>query len=351
MVQRRDVLKVSVVIPVYNGRETIRSCVESLLRQAKDVDSIEVIAVDDASTDGTLSVLSQYGSVRVLTQPRNLGPAVARNRGAAEATGELVLFTDADCIPSDNWIVEMTAPFRTDARVVGVKGIYKTRQTEITARFVQLEYEDKYDRMRRNETIDFIDTYSAAYRRSTFLEMGGFDCRFPVACAEDVDLSFRMAERGYRMVFNANASVFHLHPASWMDYIRKKYKYAYWRIVAVRKFPRKAMKDSHTPVAQKLQLLLVPLSTVALSWSFFSPLMFWAGVLGWSAVFVSMAPFISKSIKRDRLPALLTPVYTIPRAFVQCVAVVMGMLEPFIDRNAVALEGGGQPKQSKAGQP
>lgn len=235
----------SVVIPVYNGQTTIRSCLDHLLEQQAKFPGLEIVVVDDASTDGTRNILIRYPSVRTLVQSSNQGPAAARNRGAAEASGEIVLFTDADCVPCDGWLAAMIAPFHEDRRVVGVKGVYRTRQREITARFVQLEYEDKYDKMRKADAIDFIDTYSAAYRRSVFLEMGGFDCHFPVACAEDVELSFRMAERGYRMVFNPKAAVFHLHPSTWAGYLRKKYKYAYWRAVAIRRFPGKALRDSH----------------------------------------------------------------------------------------------------------
>ena len=122
----------------------------------------------------------------------------ARNRGAAEAHGEILLFTDDDCIPASNWLQAMIEPFR-DPEVIGAKGVYCTHQDSVVARFVQLEYEDRYRLMASHDCVDFIDTYSAAFRRERFLVMKGYYTSFPVACAEDVELSYRMSLRGWKM--------------------------------------------------------------------------------------------------------------------------------------------------------
>src|SRR5205823_4981082 len=220
--------------------------------------------------DETMSVLAHYQDIRVVRQPRNMGPAAARNRGAQEATGEIILFTDADCVPGENWVADMVRSFEDDPGVTGVKGVYRTRQRDLTARFVQLEFEFKYERMKQQEKIVFIDTYSAGYRRLIFLESGGFDTGFPVASTEDIELSFRLAAKGHRMVFNPRAYVYHQHPASWIDYLKRKFKYAYWGAVVMRRYPNKALNDSYTPITQKFQLMLVPIGMVALGLSFFN---------------------------------------------------------------------------------
>src|SRR6202008_3724577 len=106
--------------------------------------------------------------------------------------------------------------------------------------------------------IDFIDTYSAGFRRDRFLEMNGYDTTFPVACAQDVELSYPISQRGWNMKFTPAAVVYHTHPCTLWAYIKKKYKFAFWRVLAVRKNPGKAVKDSHTPQLMKLQLLFAP---------------------------------------------------------------------------------------------
>lgn len=165
---------------------------DALLQQSAGRD-VEILVVDDGSTDNTADVVAHYSGVRIISQP-NAGPAAARNRGAAETRGTIILFTDDDCVPMPDWLDAMLKPFR-DQEVVGVKGVYRTHQKRLLARFVQIEYEDRYRLMASLPSIDFIDTYSAAFRRDRFLEMTGYDTSFPLACAEDVELSYRMSIR------------------------------------------------------------------------------------------------------------------------------------------------------------
>jgi cellulose synthase/poly-beta-1,6-N-acetylglucosamine synthase-like glycosyltransferase len=141
------------------------------------------------------------------------GPAAARNHGVALAQGDLVLFTDADCAPAPDWVARLAATFNAP-EVMGARGVYRTRQTSLVARFVQQEYQDKYDRTARRRAIDFIDTYSAGYRRAVFLENGGFETAFPVPSVEDQEFSFRLAEKGYRLVFAPDAVVYHQHDST-----------------------------------------------------------------------------------------------------------------------------------------
>src|ERR1700733_9891023 len=147
--------------------------------------------------------------------------------------------------------------------VVGAKGVYRTHQRSLAARFVQIEYEDKYRLMSGLSTIDFIDTYSAGFRRDRFLEMSGYATSFPGACAEDVERSYRMSARGWKMIFVPAAIVYHTHPDTFLRYLKKKYKFAFWRVLAVRKNPSKGVRDSHTPQIMKLQLLFLPVMLVA----------------------------------------------------------------------------------------
>ena len=94
-------MKASVIVPAHNAAQTIEECIEALLKQSVPREKYEVIIVDDGSTDGTATLARSYG-VRVLTQPHR-GPAAARNAGAGQATGEVLLFTDADCAPTRTW--------------------------------------------------------------------------------------------------------------------------------------------------------------------------------------------------------------------------------------------------------
>jgi lipopolysaccharide/colanic/teichoic acid biosynthesis glycosyltransferase/GT2 family glycosyltransferase len=304
-------VKASVIVPAYNAAQTIERCIEALLKQSVTREEYEVIVVDDGSTDSTATLARSYG-VRVITQPRQ-GPAAARNAGAGQATGEILLFTDADCAPTPTWIEEMTKPF-SDPEVAGVKGTYLTRQRELVARFVQIEYEDKYDRMARQERIDFVDTYSAGYRRDIFLANGGFDTTFPTASVEDQELSFRLARKGYKMVFAPKARVVHRHDVSLGEYIRRKFNIGYWKALLTQWHPERLVRDSHTPQTLKLQILLLGLATLSLLAVPLWPRFLWMAA-GWAGLFlVSTFPFVAKAATKDLAVAMASPLLLALRA-------------------------------------
>lgn len=313
----------TIIIPTFNGAKKIGNCLHALLPQASQM-AVEILVVDDGSTDNTAAVVAEYPGVRLITQS-NAGPAAARNRGATEATGSILLFTDDDCVPNPDWLATMLRSF-ADAEVIGAKGAYRTLQRQIVARFVQLEYEDKYRFMSSQREIDFIDTYSGAYRRENFLEMKGYDTSFPVACAEDIELSYRMSSLGWKMRFVPNAIVFHTHPATLTSYLKKKYKFAYWRMLAVRKNPGKGVKDSHTPQLMKLQILLLPALLVSAAIDLKIHPYIPVTLLTAGAFLLSTMPFVAQSFRKDPLVALLSPALLAARACAQLLGVAAGIL-------------------------
>ena len=179
----------SVIIPARNAASTLPACLLALRAQTVPRDRFEVLVVDDGSIDNTAVIAKRY-QTQVLSIP-NSGPAVARNRGVEQARGRILVFTDSDCAPEPGFLEAMLRPF-DEPDVVATKGIYRTDQKTWTARFVQAEYESRYRLMRGRETIDFVDTYAAAYRRDAFESVGGFDESFPLPSVEDQELSFRM---------------------------------------------------------------------------------------------------------------------------------------------------------------
>jgi GT2 family glycosyltransferase len=314
---------VSIIVPTFNGGSRVASCIEALLQQDPARKS-EILVVDDGSTDNTADVVRAYPCVRLITQV-NSGPAAARNRGALEAHGTVILFTDDDCVPMPEWLESMLEAFR-DLEVVAVKGVYRTHQKQLAARFVQIEYEDRYRLMAGLSTIDFVDTYSAAFRRDRFLEMTGYDTSFPVACAEDIELSYRMSARGWKMKFAPRAIVYHTHPTTFWAYLRKKYKFAFWRVLAVRKNPRKAVKDSHTPQLMKLQLLLAPALVAGLIVDVAVRPVVPVSLLVIAGFLVSTLPFAIRAFAKDPVIGLLSPALLAARACAQFLGVAAGLI-------------------------
>jgi cellulose synthase/poly-beta-1,6-N-acetylglucosamine synthase-like glycosyltransferase len=311
-------MKASVIIPAYNAADTIEDTLKALKEQAAR--GYEVIVVDDGSTDETREIAKRY-QVKLLQQEHR-GPAAARNLGAKNARGDILVFTDADCIPAREWLAEMLRPF-DDPSIVGVQGRYETRQGDLIARFAQLEIEERYRRMSKFRYIDFIGSYSAAYRRRVFLESGGFDEGFPIASGEDPDLSFRLSKRGYRMVFNPRAVVYHHHPATLRDYLKKKFDRACWRVALYKRHAGKAIKDTYTPQLLKVQiglfyLLILSMFVALYSLNFLLPLAAFLFLLG------TTLPASISNFMRDREVGLATPAIILMRTAVFGAGLIYG---------------------------
>ena len=320
----KDDLLCSIVVPVYNGSATIERCLAALAQQTIEAARYEIIIVDDGSKDDTAAKVSiwitQHGNhIARLVQQKNAGPAAARNHGAQVAQAPILLFTDADCAPLPNWVAALTTVF-TDETVIGAKGAYLTEQSALVPQFVQAEYEDRYDRMRHQSQIDFIDTYSAAYRRAVFLENAGFDVIFTTASVEDQEFSFRLAQKGYHLVFAPQAQVLHLHDSTLWEYGRRKYYIGYWKALLTRWHPERMVQDSHTPQVLKVQIVLLALIIgsllLAIAGLVWSPLDWAWSVFGLFVLIflVTTLPFLAKLAQKSWTLALIGPVMLATRA-------------------------------------
>jgi glycosyltransferase involved in cell wall biosynthesis len=321
---------VSVIVPTFNGALRIGKCLTALLEQKSGI-ATEIVVVNDGSTDNTADVVLRCPGVRLVNQA-HAGPAAARNRGVLESKGAIILFTDDDCVPQSDWLNAMLAPFH-DPEVVGAKGTYRTTQRSLIARFVQIEYEDRYHRMTRYADIDFIDTYSAAFRRDRFLEAEGYDTSFPTACAEDVDLSYRMSVRGWKMKFAPAAVVYHTHPDTLSGYLKKKYKFAFWRISAVKRTPDKVWNDAHTPQLMKLQVLLAPILLCAAAFDIAVRPAISVLLLVIVAFLMSTVAFVIRATRKDPLVGAISPVLIAARSLAQLLGVIAGVVHSYHRRH------------------
>jgi lipopolysaccharide/colanic/teichoic acid biosynthesis glycosyltransferase/GT2 family glycosyltransferase len=314
-------LLMSVIVPARNAADTLADCLRALRSQSLPRESYEVIVVDDGSIDDTPRI-AEAGSDRLIRQAWQ-GRAAARNAGAVAARGKLLVFTDADCVPTPNFLEYLSNAFQ-HIEIVAAKGAYRTTQRGMIPRFTQQEYQHKHDRMARRTRIDFIDTYAAAYRRAVFMDNDGFDVSYPTA--SDQELSFRLARKGYGMVFLPSAIVYHRHNRTLAEYLRRKFAIGYWKAFLLRSHPERLVSDSHTPMAQRLQLVLVPLALLQLA---LAPLVGWAawgaalfgGILALSAV-----PEWTSILRRDPAVLVIAPAMVLLRALALGAGLAVGAL-------------------------
>jgi cellulose synthase/poly-beta-1,6-N-acetylglucosamine synthase-like glycosyltransferase len=300
-----DRATVSIVVPAYQAEATIGPCVHALAAQIQPCD--EIIVVDDGSSDRTAAQASAAGA-RVIRLETNRGPAAARNAGVHRAHGDLVVFTDADCEAAPDFVAKLVAPM-VDERICGAKGAYLTRQRSIVATFVQCEYEQRYRHAAAHEWLDFVDTSACCFRRKEILQAGGFDTELRVC--EDQELSFRLSKAGVRIVFTPEARTYHHHCERPVDYVRKKFRIARWKVQVLRRHPDKALHDSHTPQTLKLQIgLAYALALVAAG----SPRWSWRPAATVLCLYLAVAaPFLMRIAARGQWVWTLAPALLLVR--------------------------------------
>ena len=250
--------RVSIIVPAHNAEKTIGACLGACLSQTHP--NTEVIVVDDGSTDATPRIAEAF-PVHYIRQ-ENRGPAAARNRGAAEATGSFVAFTDSDCVPEPGWIAELLAVFAEG--VVAVGGTYGIANPEsMLARMIHEEIALRHASY--GVDVDFLGSFNVMYDREAFLTDGGFDEAFSRASAEDNDLSYRLLDAGGKLRFTPHAIVKHFHPTRLGPYLRTQARHGFWRMKLYAKHPNRAYKgDRYAGLAELAAPALALLAVLAL---------------------------------------------------------------------------------------
>ena len=246
-------MKVSVVIPAYNAARTIGEAVAHSLSQTKGSLQVELIVVDDGSTDDTAAVAESAGATVIRQQ--NSGPAAARNRGWESATGTFICFTDSDCIPIAGWLENLLDGF-TDSQVGAVAGSYEiANRSSWLARWVHQEIRERHKRM--PSFIQAFGSYNVAIPRHVLQATGGFDPVYRRASGEDNDLSYRIIKKGWRIAFRPQAKVAHFHPEKLWRYFMEQYRHGFWRAKLYKAHPDMTGGDDYTRVRDRIEPILV----------------------------------------------------------------------------------------------
>jgi len=177
---------VSVIVPVYNGQDTIGQCIEALLAQDWPQENFEVIVVDNNSTDRTVQVVSQY-PVTLVHESAIQTSYAARNRGVRAARGDIVAFTDADCFADEAWLRRLVEPF-SDPAVGAVAGTVQSYASSglVERFFAAVRPFDPSSA----ESLKSLLTGNIAYRKHLVEDLGLFD--ETLFTAGDVDLGWRV---------------------------------------------------------------------------------------------------------------------------------------------------------------
>jgi glycosyltransferase involved in cell wall biosynthesis len=209
---------ISIIIPVRNGAGTIGDCLRSVQRQDFPADRIEILVVDNGSTDETAAICRRFG-LSPLEESR-AGAANARNRGLDAASGDIIAFTDADCEVPASWLAELVKALEGGEAATGwIAPVAGGNRFARARASLHQGYLRECQRLAANGRLDRLDTANAGGWREIIRRAGGFDPR--IVLVEDRELGARLAEQGVRISFLETLRVQHRYESGLLASMRK----------------------------------------------------------------------------------------------------------------------------------
>jgi len=231
---------VSVVICSYNGSRTIRHSLEALRKV--EYPKFEVIVVDDGSRDATPNIAGEF-DVRLIRQA-NAGLSAARNTGWQNAKGEIVAYLDDDAAPDPHWLLYLVSAFvaGNDAGAGGPNIAFQ--DDTFVAQCVDHSPGNPTHVLLTDRIAEHLPGCNMAFRRTCLEAIGGFDATFRIA-GDDVDLCWRLQDRGWQLAFHPGAMVWHHRRGTVKTYWQQQLNYGRAEAMLERKWPEKYNAVGH----------------------------------------------------------------------------------------------------------
>jgi glycosyltransferase involved in cell wall biosynthesis len=261
-------MRVSVVVPAYDNAAGLEECLRALVPGGAH----EIIVVDDASTDDTGAVAARFG-VKVLRLERNSGAGAARNRGAKEATGDVLLFVDSDVVAAPDTIARVNRVLEERPDVVAVFGSYDAapRAPGLVSQFRNLLHHFVHQQGEREASTFWAGC--GAVRRAAFEESGGFDTGSYTRAIEDIELGYRLRGAGHRILLDKQLEVTHLKRWTLASFLRTDvfYRAVPWSRLILQR--RLRLDHLNLKPAHRVSVGLALLVVASLAFSAVTPLM------------------------------------------------------------------------------
>jgi len=220
-------MKASIIICTYNGSKRIKQTFESLMLMILPPElQWEIIVVDNNSSDNTRDVILDFKrssrlNVQYLFESRQ-GLAHARNKGVTEANGDIVVFTDDDCIVDKHWLGYILKEFSSDTTLAGLGGrveLYNKKDKPVTIR----TFKERRLFSKPHQLFNLLPGCNMAFKRKVFDMIGHFDPHFGagtrIAAAEDSDFFYRVQKAGFKMIYSPDPLIYHNHGRTTVEQI------------------------------------------------------------------------------------------------------------------------------------
>ncbi len=233
--------RITAVVCAFNAESTIRECLDGLMRV--DYPNYDVVVVNDGSTDATGAIAGEY-PVRLITTP-NRGLSNARNTGLEAATGDIVAYIDSDAFPDPHWLKYLAAEFMSSDRAgIGGPNVAPPNLGIVAECFDNAPGGPAHVLLDDREA-EHIPGCNMAFRRDNLAAIGGFDPSLRIA-GDDVDVCWRLQERGWTLGFSPAALVWHHRRTTLRSYWKQQRGYGRAEALLERKWPQKYNELGHT---------------------------------------------------------------------------------------------------------
>jgi glycosyltransferase involved in cell wall biosynthesis len=257
-------VKVSIIIPTYKRPLLLKRCLEALISQDFPEDDYEIIIVTDGIDEDTNKVLSQallfdfFDNIFCYSLPFKKGPAAARNAGWRIAKGQLILFTDDDCIPDFNWIKNLYNAFE----FYGHSAIALTGKVVVPLSSAPTDFELNTANL---ETAEFV-TANCACTKTSLEMVNGFDEEFTMAWREDSDLEFKFLKEDIPIKKIDEAVVVHpARKAPWGVSLKEQRK-SMFNALLFKKHPQLYKEKIGSPALRNYYLMIILLVSSFTEW-------------------------------------------------------------------------------------
>jgi len=210
---------VTIIIPTKNNEQTIDSCIKSIMSMDYPREKLELIVVDAFSKDRTLHICARY-PVKVLR--KNCNAPAAYNIALRDVSSEIIGFIDGDAKVTKDWLRNLVQHLN-DLNVAGAGGMIMTWNCDnLIPRFIGYDITNRYEKMPKS--ITRIATTNLILKKKVIDEVGRFD--EALATGYDADIGYKIVKKGYKIIFEPKAVVYHFHRPNLNAYFRQQYIYA-----------------------------------------------------------------------------------------------------------------------------
>ncbi|MDZ7296107.1 MAG: glycosyltransferase [candidate division KSB1 bacterium] len=293
----QDRCDVSVIVPSFNPGPLLFDCLRSLYAQRTDY-AYEVIVVDSSPQDLTREIESKFPEVRFIRLPRRAYPGVARNAGINQARGEIIAFTDTDCVVAPDWLQKLVECQRDGMHVVGGPVSNGTADSAIGTVEFLLEFNNFQADRGGQRAVELLPTCNVAYRKELFVRYGGFDNAIK---GSDSAFSRKMNREGIGVYLVPGIRVVHRNRTSLEGFLRNQFQLGIGGALTRR---RLMLRDSFVTRSPLLAPLIPLARTIAIAYRLirWSPANFVRFVLLYPLCFLGLLVFTAgfmRGLKRE----------------------------------------------------